>query len=464
MGKIIKRYGKYAIFVLLFLVNIGIEIQDGAISVEAGVKACAYSNEYDEITFHCTLCGNDINNCSCYGVVICAYCKQSGCDGLCRYTCSYCGMLFCYGDCQFGYGISCQYCGSLYCDGTCEWSQACWYCGDIYCYGWCLNTCNYCGSSYCYGSCQNQNVCNYCGQSGCYGGCLNVCSNCGQSWCQGECQQDDCGPTCNICGGSLGGSLRRGKLRSGSSCTGCVCTDPCAMANAILNNPSVNAAFNDVHGKVNQLDEWGMTVSAKFLNPDGTAANPFFVAPTFVSSNLYTDGQRTSIGMQESWNNSDGYSFSMVHSHPNGGENDCFSVADIYTLKNMLNHYNKYKHDQDSLALIDPDFADYYQKQLNFIENNTSLVVIGLGATYAVTVKDWEELDNILSNNTVNTAKAQVEIYKSNAYKYDHDAALLKYFGSAINLHKSPRDELDFNQYYQPDPNDSKKTKLIGCP
>lgn len=79
------------------------------------------------------------------------------------------------------------------------------------------------------------------------------------------------------------------------------------------------------------------------------------------------------------------------------------------------------------------------------MNNNVIVIAEGQDNTFAVTVKDWESLNNILNSDTKEAVTDYIDNGVINGEYSSYEEGFLDWFGDALNVFESPKgDTPDF--------------------
>lgn len=211
--------------------------------------------------------------------------------------------------------------------------------------------------------------------------------------------------------------------------------DPCKGKKAVnerLNKEKIKAlnktALTNTHNKKIKVDnkerkvEWGY--ETKFATK---GSRDMITSPI-------RNGERSSFIPKPTWNDSNGFTVGVTHTHPN---NSPPSASDIYRASQWINQ----------IPPSDTDlFATYF-----------TMTVITKGNVYVMTIKDKDKFMNLLNNKTEQTLDQEYKNYAEQyqnvivqnnaqwAQRESQEYALLKVFGDAVTIYKSKNQEnLDF--------------------
>ncbi|MCL2649546.1 MAG: hypothetical protein FWD60_00805 [Candidatus Azobacteroides sp.] len=201
--------------------------------------------------------------------------------------------------------------------------------------------------------------------------------------------------------------------------------DPCVEKDKLDNNLKDNntSHYTDLTAKLNDPNEWGTTLYAQFNSYIYNGTPTYFADPinTQGSINSYEAGYIENTAGQIA-------SYGFIHTHPAGANNiDCLSAQDVYTMQVYVNQYF------DAIERENP-----WDSKADFLNEYVTVIAVGQNATYAITVKDWDNLRDLLSQQTAEQRENNI-IDKMQNNGYSGEAAFLSEFGSAVNLYISPK-------------------------
>jgi hypothetical protein len=147
-----------------------------------------------------------------------------------------------------------------------------------------------------------------------------------------------------------------------------------------------------------------------------------------------------------SWDATNGYTIGFTHSHPDGTGPSPDDIFDVITL------LNKYVVPTNNPVAV------------NFYEQNVSLTVVTVTQTYVVTVNDWSALLGCYNSYNKDPATFVAGMASNVNNVSGYEAALLKTFGSSINVFSNAGETNDHTFHplsYNPTTNTSNK---VNCP
>ncbi len=134
---------------------------------------------------------------------------------------------------------------------------------------------------------------------------------------------------------------------------------------------------------------------------------------------LSSDNNIKTVKQFVTWNEHDGFTIGLIHSHPAGTQP---SAADVFTLL-------------DPLKI--PNLVNGGATAINYYKTNFSVTVVVYDATYVLKIRDITKLQALQREYALNNRAFNEKVSSAIAIKGDYDAGFLSVFENAVILYKA---------------------------